>query len=60
MSWASLWWVVRREAALRLLYPGALDAPSRQRAWIAGKSSTQLARLVTYKLNHPGVRPGRV
>lgn len=58
MSWAALWWVIRREAALHILYPGQVQAPSALRVALAGKSSTQLRRLVTFKLNHRWHRGG--
>lgn len=58
MSFAGLGWAIRREAALHILYPGHAQAPSAARVNLCGKSSTQLARLVTYKLNHRWHRGG--
>jgi hypothetical protein len=58
MSFAGLGWAIRREAALHILYPGITQAPSLARVVLAGKSAQQLARLVTYKLNHRWHRGG--
>lgn len=57
-SFRTLWWLVRREAALRILCPDHVDVgPSYARRWLLELDGRELARLVELRVRvYPAAR----